>query len=432
MSDNAAGTGLTLVNYLKGGIGNQLFQHVFGQSLANKLGASLRYDTSYFAADPYQHKSVLDAFAPGAQTGTVAQLSGPGLYMLREGILHSLQDTLQLPPDARTLALDGYWQDERLLERSVVEATYAAIGRSMQAQRDSAVGQRLLAEAEPTAVHLRRFEYGHMGICKESYYIGAIDTIRQLHPQAKLFVFSDEPNYARALLGARYPELTMVSSGGDLSDLYLMSLCKHFVIANSSYSWWAAYFAEGRGGIIVCPDEWVMMANLVSPCPQRWVRVKDAVRPMQVDDWAAAAVGQEIHLKLHQNAAAACSADLARLELGLAQAGTLAQLGGTPMTTQGGQTLVHGASSAELLAQAQARQLDAFDLLRVDLAGQSFSALDQLIELGLVARSARLQVRFNPHAANAIAWRASIQRKLARTHELRWCHYFNWEEWVRR
>lgn len=269
---------LTLAVYLKGGIGNQLFQYVAGASLARKLEADLVCDTSFYGADPYQNKAALDAIAPGCTVKPVASLVRAGTYVLRDGVVNSLTDQLQMPADAKVLVTDGYWQNERLLDPAVVSETYRSLAHNQREAGESELAKDIAAHEDAIAVHLRRRDYGHMGVCEPSYYLGALDYLCKRFPEGKVYVFSDEPNYARHLLGARYPQIEFVSSGGDLSDLYLMSLCKHFVIANSTYSWWAAYFAEGKGGKIVAPKEWVTLPGVASPCPSRWIQMANAVR----------------------------------------------------------------------------------------------------------------------------------------------------------
>ena len=115
----------------------------------------------------------------------------------------------------------------------------------------------------------------------------AIEHLRANHPDAELFVFSDEPNYTRHLMQSRGWAYTAVSSGSDLGDLYLMSLCRHFVISNSSYSWWGAWFGEhgqgARASVIIAPKEWVTIDATPSPCPARWVQLPDAVEPFAVE-----------------------------------------------------------------------------------------------------------------------------------------------------
>jgi hypothetical protein len=430
---------IVVANYLKGGIGNQLFQYVFAKSLAKKLGAGLLSDVSFFSADPYNNQSVLKNFDPGAKLTVVSELIGPGAYMLRDGVMSSLQDQLNLPPDAKVLALDGYWQNERLLDREVVSDTYAAIAQHLRAVGESTVAQDILNEDDAVAIHIRRRDYGHMGVCESSYYVGAIDFIRKRYPDSRLYVFSDEPNYAQQFLGSRYQGVTLVSSGGDLSDLYLMSLCKHFVIANSTYSWWAAYFAEGKGGVIVCPKEWVTIAGVPSPCPDRWIQVKGAVRPMHTDAWAAAAVEQDIHVQLHAAALRRWQIDGGeQLLANSPDHGNSAEVvvymasGGLPNWVSALVQAVLRCDSVDgLVAEAQRLQVNEFDLLRVDLGGREFTVLNELIDRGLIARCKTIQIRFNGQVGNAVSWREALGKRLSLTHQRRWDYYFVWEEWVR-
>jgi FkbM family methyltransferase len=274
---------LLVLNYAKGGIGNQLFQHVFGRSLAKKLGATFRTDTTFYGQDPYGFKACVWSLLPDAERAIVAEVTGPGAYVLSEGQIQTLDDVVRLPDDARTLVLSGYWQREALLDPAIVHETYEQLTKQCQAILPAELAARIRTSQNAVAVHLRRRDYAHMGLCKDSYYIAVIDHLLLNFTDAELFVFSDEPNYARHLLGSRGLAFTAVPCGNDMGDLYLMSLCKHFVLANSSYSWWAAYFGESKGGVICCPKEWVTIDGTPSPCPARWMQLSDSVVPFHVN-----------------------------------------------------------------------------------------------------------------------------------------------------
>lgn len=288
----------TIVNYAKGGIGNQLFQQVFAASLARRLGADLRTDTSYFGADPYGFSAAVWNLDPDAKNTTVAEHRGPGSYLLKEGQIRALDQLQQLPPDTRSLVLEGYWQGEAYFDAEVARQTYAQLRARVERQLDPGLLARLRASPNAVAMHVRRRDYGHMGLCRNSYYIAAIEHLRSNHPDAELFVFSDEPNYTRHLLNSRGLAFTPVASGSDLGDLYLMSLCRHFVISNSSYSWWGAWFGEmcgaKPGGLVVAPKEWVTIDATPSPCPSRWLQLPDAVQPFAVDAAELAAQAQRL------------------------------------------------------------------------------------------------------------------------------------------
>lgn len=284
---NVTSNALTVVNYAKGGIGNQLFQHVFASSLARRKGAELLTDISYFGADPYGFSAAIWNLDPEAQTSTVAAHSGVGSYLLKEGQIRALDQLQQLPADARSLVLDGYWQGEAYFDAEVAQQTYRRLSAHALSVVDDTLVARISTSPNAVAVHLRRRDYAHMGLCKDSYYVAAIEHLRLNHPEAELFVFSDEPNYTRHLLNRRGLAFTAVSCGSDLGDLYLMSLCRHFVISNSSYSWWGAWFGEqcgARQGLVICPKEWVTIDATPSPCPARWLQLAEAVKPFAFDE----------------------------------------------------------------------------------------------------------------------------------------------------
>lgn len=284
----------TVLNYAKGGIGNQLFQHVFACSLAKRLGAELVTDISYFGHDPYGFKAMVWNLSPEAKSGTVAQYVGPGAYLLKEGQIQTLDQLQQLPADATTLVLDGYWQRESLLDREVGRRVYAQLGERAKDLVDADLVSRISANPQAVALHIRRRDYGHMGLCKSSYYLGALRYLRTCFSELDVFVFTDEPNYARHLLAGSDQTFTLVSSGSDLGDLFLMSLCRHFIISNSSYSWWAAWFGEHKGGLVFCPKEWVTIDSTPSPCPSRWLQIAGAVQPFSVDEAEISSVAEGV------------------------------------------------------------------------------------------------------------------------------------------
>ncbi len=285
---------LLLLNHAKGGIGNQLFQHAFARSLALRLQAELVTDESGFPADPYGRRSRIADLEPGLRTGTIAEFAGPGAYLLQDGQLASLDAPLALPADTRVLVLSGYWQSDTLLDAAIVDDLWARLQAYAEPRMPAALRTRLAAANEAVAVHVRRRDYAHMGLCRESYYCAAIAAIRQRHPDAELFVFTDEPNHVRHWMSLQGLEGTFVATGDDLVDLSLMAGCRHFVIANSSYSWWGARWGEARGGLVFCPREWVTIDATTSPCPQRWIHVPDAVQAFTLDAADIAAQFQRV------------------------------------------------------------------------------------------------------------------------------------------
>ena len=108
---------------------------------------------------------------------------------------------------------------------------------------------------DPIALHIRRGDFlknsGNHHNLGLDYYKQALN---QFNPKQQVVIFSDDPQWCleqELFEGDRF----MVSSGnGPYHDLYLMSLCSDFIIANSTFSWWGAWLANR--GTVVAPKKW--------------------------------------------------------------------------------------------------------------------------------------------------------------------------------
>jgi hypothetical protein len=96
------------------------------------------------------------------------------------------------------------------------------------------------------------------GTCGLDYYGKAIDYLAARVASPHLFVFSDDPEWAKQNVTAPCPVTVVDHNDASTSheDLRLMSLCRHHIIANSSFSWWGAWLCQNAGKIIVAPKRW--------------------------------------------------------------------------------------------------------------------------------------------------------------------------------
>jgi hypothetical protein len=114
------------------------------------------------------------------------------------------------------------------------------------------------------AVHVRRGDYlapvnrGRFDVCRLSYFLRAMDIMRNRVANALFFIFSNDiPWVSENLCG---PDCVVVDHFARkipaISDFVLMSHCRHHIISNSSFSWWASY-ASGSSGITLMPNRWL-------------------------------------------------------------------------------------------------------------------------------------------------------------------------------
>ncbi len=251
---------------LEGGLGNQMFQYAAGRAVAARLGCRLVLDTTGLHAKGLRtfRPLGLHRFRIEAEVDTLPRRALRACTPVREpshthaaGLLEAVQ------PGAR---LQGYWQSERYFvhERAALRREFAL--REPPDAVTQALAARIGAEAQATSVHVRRGDYvsdphaaAFHGQCSLDYYRAALQRLRQRHGALRLFVFSDDPAWVRQHFPFEGPdgEAEVVEPRPEAPelDLWLMSLCRHHVLANSSFSWWGAWLAP-REGQRLAPARW--------------------------------------------------------------------------------------------------------------------------------------------------------------------------------
>ena len=118
------------------------------------------------------------------------------------------------------------------------------------------------------SVHIRRGDYlqneeAYGGICTERYYKTAIEYVKKRQQDASFFVFTNDPDYAGEWIlknfGQEKERFVLIEGTQEENgylDLYLMSLCRHHILANSSFSWWGAYLNPSREKMVIVPHKW--------------------------------------------------------------------------------------------------------------------------------------------------------------------------------
>ena len=274
----------TIAVKLQGGIGNQLFQYALGVSLGEAGPFEVCFLGDSFAQDPYGRASVIERLDPAARISASADLLTANTRVLQEALWPGVLDAgallaLMNQQQVDTLLLDGYWQNPAYVNRSVLvqlRECFAKLGAAPASGLAAGVAGQLANSPDAVAVHIRRNDYKHHGICRENYYIDSLRWLIAQVPSAEILVFSDEPNYTGHFLRQAGIAHQLVATGDDLHDLKLMSQCKMHLIANSTYSWWGAYLACTRR--VVYPLPWSALHNPPDNFfPAHWLGIDNAV-----------------------------------------------------------------------------------------------------------------------------------------------------------
>jgi hypothetical protein len=271
---------------LRGRTGNILFQYALGRVLAEKHGVPLVLgaswynrdgwaEVSYFLKLPIRAKVTRGGIAGSVASRALRKLTRKhyweyrGLPVLRENNLdHSFDSRfLNAPQDC---VISGYFQSPRYfasmkdeirneLNQLLMQSFGSGSGQDARATFCPEPVIQKLSQPHSIAVHVRRGDYLRIPVfqvCDPHYYRQSMDEMRARDPDARFFIFSDEPEWCRATFTDPDTEVIDSTSANPLIDLHLMSLAGHHIIANSSYSWWAAWLGDKPDQQVIIPDRW--------------------------------------------------------------------------------------------------------------------------------------------------------------------------------
>jgi hypothetical protein len=274
---------------VRGGLGNQMFQvaHAIALKarfkrmpklvdLTNDARVARTWQMSGFSIEKATINKISVALILWVIL-VISKLRNLGLPICKKILIESSDYSLQ-DYDTCPLLVSGYWQ-----KPAYFEEVEAAVRQTFRLPLRSPAKVLSLKDSCPiVAIHLRRGDYAfdpiaraaHL-VCDENWYVGAWQAMKDMFPTAIGLVFSDDPNWARACFSDE-KEIFLASSqeaSSPLEDLALMSACDHFIISNSSFSWWAAWLNESEEKAVMAPREWFpgVATESLRICPSNWI-----------------------------------------------------------------------------------------------------------------------------------------------------------------
>lgn len=291
---------MMIVGHILGGLGNQMFQYAAGRALSIARGAPLRLEVSDFSrygihqgfelarvfscsvtlAEPEDVRTVLGWQSPRLLRRIMAHRRLQFLrsrHFMVESHFNYAAGIRDVPLPSYLM---GYWQTERyfadVAETIRTDFTFRQPlnGRNLELAQE-------IGTTNAVSLHVRRGDYASNpkalathGVCSLAYYEAAIKYITARVEAPQFFVFSDDMEWVRANLKIRHPCRYVDHNHGEESfnDMRLMSLSRHHIIANSSFSWWGAWLNPDTEKIVVAPRKWFANGNDVNDLfPQGWV-----------------------------------------------------------------------------------------------------------------------------------------------------------------
>lgn len=271
--------------YISGGLGNQMFQYATAYSYGKKFNREMRISTdSYFGYEWNKYCGFaidhivnnLNISSPEKWTvfflhGKVSKLIGRILKKIfwQKGRIFKEKDLFIFDPTLLNNdyydGLSGYFQSPLYFEfyNKEILSIYKLPISSNQALE---LKETISNTESSVAIHYR--DYGELASGNEAvknlfgdisiqYYKEAISIMDKRIEKPRYFIFSNNINSAKEKF-SKINDITFFDykSIYEWEDMALMSICKHNIICNSSYSWWAAYLNKNPNKIVIAPKSW--------------------------------------------------------------------------------------------------------------------------------------------------------------------------------
>lgn len=267
-----------------GGLGNNLFQYAMGRSLEAR-GNEVFFDRQFIIGDPTKdtvYTYCLSSF------NVIEKFSKPIDPWVTE-------ESLRFNPKYFNMihgTLNGYFQSEKYFLCIEDEIRKEVTLKAPVSDASAKIADSILHANNSVFLHIRRGDYlkphnaaFHGVLTWDEYYKQAVEYICSNVDTPRFFIFSNDPQWCKENLCV--PNGSIVDCNGyqkdgyvgqEREDMWLMSLCRHGITANSSFSWWGAWLGDKqRPRIVITPKKWFAIntpqTDSTDMVPDRWIRL---------------------------------------------------------------------------------------------------------------------------------------------------------------
>lgn len=275
---------------LMGGLGNQMFEYAVGRNLAVKHGTNLKvifdhppaysvrnYQLGCFQLAPDLRVEITRDYPKFLSI--IRQAFSSREKVIKEKSFAYDPDILNTPDET---LLDGFFQSEKYFQdiKDIIRSDFT-FKNKLTGKNRFVAGK--IKESNSISLHIRRGDYvkdkttnAFHGTAGLDYYFRGASYLKDKVDSPKYFIFSDDINWAKDNL--KLPDVTFIdwnTGDKDYIDMQLMSLCKHNIIANSSFSWWGAWLNSNPKKIVITPKQWFADTTVDTKdlIPNTWVKL---------------------------------------------------------------------------------------------------------------------------------------------------------------
>lgn len=279
---------------INGGLGNQLFQYASAKSLALHCRTTLKLETRFFTAANKSHD--LHYFHIDDQAAGEDEV----LQFEKRNLLRKITDRLKPNHTRRIYRESDYTYDKNFFKASC-HVYLKGLRQSEKYFLPYEQEIRKLLQIKPqyiqhlygikeeitscnsVSIHIRRGDYltkvalEVLGLQPLEYYETAIQQIAARVENPVFYIFSDDIDWAQKNLSTNYAHhyASGLLSRNTIEDFYLMTQCRHHILANSTFSWWAAWLNDYKEKVVIAPKKWFNEAKFDTTdlVPASWTRI---------------------------------------------------------------------------------------------------------------------------------------------------------------
>lgn len=254
------------------GLGNQMFQYAFAYALERKTGAEVLIDPLFWGTSlrKYQLEEFHISNTKKLVSKTLDYILGFGprngrrfkdkyrqllikkkyRYVEEKQIMHYDESVWN---QSGSSFFQGFWQTPLYFE-DYYEDLRCEFTRKWELSAGAVSYQKQIEGKTSVALHMRRTDYvreeGNATL-QFAFYEEALEKMKAQLGDFNLFIFTDDKAFVKE--NFHYCDYTLIEGVTDLDEFELMKICSHHIVANSTFSWWAAYLGENKGGIVYAP-----------------------------------------------------------------------------------------------------------------------------------------------------------------------------------
>ncbi|WPV02344.1 alpha-1,2-fucosyltransferase [Mucilaginibacter sp. cycad4] len=207
-------------------------------------------------------------------------LKSIGFNVVSENFNYNFNENFLKPSEAITF-YEGGWHSEKYFI-DVKDSVIDSFRFTEPSDQENILLAKDILNSNSVCIHVRRGDYLDAtninmfgGVCTLDYFNKAIDYIKARIPNAHFFIFSNDIDWVKINLNIeRVTYVTANKKANSWKDMYLMSICKHNIISNSTFSWWGAWLNKNEKKIVVCPNHFLKNDIDTDVYPSSWIRIK--------------------------------------------------------------------------------------------------------------------------------------------------------------